>query len=77
METDPTGGVVGVDTDGTLRRLVGTGWENVGTTTGTVQALGVTGDGAIVLVDDRGGWALVHVPSINMYGWVNTNNIVR
>ena len=54
VETDPTGGVVGVDTDGTLRRLVGTGWENVGTTTGTVQALGVTGDGAIVLVDDRG-----------------------
>ena len=54
VETDPTGGVVGVDTDGMLRRLVGTGWEDVGTTTGTVQALGVTGDGAIVLVDDRG-----------------------
>ena len=28
-----------------------------------------------ILVDDREGWALVHVPSINMYGWVNTNNI--
>lgn len=28
-----------------------------------------------VLVDDREGWALVHVPSLNMYGWVNTNNI--
>jgi hypothetical protein len=30
-----------------------------------------------VLVDDRGGWALVHVPSLNMYGWVNTNNIFQ
>lgn len=28
-----------------------------------------------VLVDDREGWALVHVPSLSMYGWVNTNNI--
>ncbi|KHK00579.1 hypothetical protein [Desulfovibrio sp. TomC] len=28
-----------------------------------------------ILVDDREGWALVHVPSINLYGWVNTNNI--
>lgn len=28
-----------------------------------------------VLVNDREGWALVHVPSLNMYGWVNTHNI--
>uniref|UniRef100_I2PWG9 SH3 domain-containing protein n=1 Tax=Desulfovibrio sp. U5L TaxID=596152 RepID=I2PWG9_9BACT len=28
-----------------------------------------------ILVNDREGWALVHVPSLNMYGWVNTNNI--
>lgn len=28
-----------------------------------------------ILVNDRGGWALVHVPTLNMYGWVNTNNI--
>ena len=54
VEPEPTGGVVGVDTGGALRRLVGTGWESVGTTTGPVQALGVTTDGAIVLVDDRG-----------------------
>lgn len=54
VEHRPNRWVVGVDTDGTPRRLVGTGWENVGTTTGTVQAPGVTGDGAIVLVDDRG-----------------------
>jgi len=30
-----------------------------------------------VLVDDREGWALVHVPSLNMYGWVNTHNIFQ
>lgn len=30
-----------------------------------------------VLVNDLEGWALVHVPSLNMYGWVNTNNIFR
>ena len=30
-----------------------------------------------VLVNDREGWALVHVPSLNLYGWVNTNNIVH
>lgn len=29
-----------------------------------------------ILVNDREGWALVQVPSLNMYGWVNTNNIV-
>ncbi len=28
-----------------------------------------------ILVNDREGWALVHVPSLNMYGWVNTNNL--
>ncbi|WP_300160829.1 SH3 domain-containing protein [Solidesulfovibrio sp.] len=28
-----------------------------------------------ILVNDLEGWALVHVPSLNMYGWVNTNNI--
>jgi hypothetical protein len=28
-----------------------------------------------VLVNDREGWALVNVPSLNIYGWVNTNNI--
>lgn len=28
-----------------------------------------------VLVDDHEGWALVHVPSTDMCGWVNTNNI--
>lgn len=53
-EADPAGGVVGVDTDGTLWRLVGATWEEIGSATGTVQALGVTADGAIVLVDDRG-----------------------
>jgi hypothetical protein len=30
-----------------------------------------------VLVNDREGWALVHVPSLSMYGWVNTNNIFQ
>lgn len=30
-----------------------------------------------ILVDDHGGWALVHVPSLNLYGWVNTNNIFQ
>jgi hypothetical protein len=30
-----------------------------------------------VLVDDREGWALVHVPSSDMCGWVNTNNIFQ
>jgi len=30
-----------------------------------------------VLVNDREGWALVHVPSLGMYGWVNTNNIFQ
>lgn len=30
-----------------------------------------------VLVDDREGWALVHVPSTDMCGWVNTNNIFQ
>lgn len=30
-----------------------------------------------VLVDDREGWALVHVPSINLCGWINTNNIFQ
>ncbi|EFL50192.1 hypothetical protein DesfrDRAFT_3107 [Solidesulfovibrio fructosivorans JJ]] len=30
-----------------------------------------------VLLDDREGWALVHVPTLNMYGWVNTNNIFQ
>lgn len=29
-----------------------------------------------ILVNDREGWALVHVPSRSMYGWVNTNNIL-
>ncbi len=28
-----------------------------------------------ILLNDREGWALVHVPSLNLYGWVNTNNI--
>lgn len=28
-----------------------------------------------ILVNDREGWALVHVPSLNMYGWVNTHNL--
>lgn len=30
-----------------------------------------------VLVDDHEGWALVHVPSTDMCGWVNTNNIFQ
>ena len=30
-----------------------------------------------VLVDDHEGWALVHVPSIDMCGWINTNNIFQ
>lgn len=30
-----------------------------------------------ILLDDHGGWALVHVPSLNLYGWVNTNNIFQ
>ena len=54
VEADSTGGLVGVDTDGTLWRLTGTGsWDSVGAATGTVQALG-NADGAVVLVDDRG-----------------------
>ncbi|PZU43738.1 MAG: hypothetical protein DI566_13920 [Microbacterium sp.] len=54
VEADFTGGLVGVDTDGTLWRLTGTGsWDSVGAATGTVQALG-NADGAVVLVDDRG-----------------------
>jgi len=28
-----------------------------------------------ILVDDREGWALVHVPSLAMYGWVNTAHL--
>jgi hypothetical protein len=28
-----------------------------------------------ILIDDREGWALAHVPSLNLYGWVNTHNI--
>ena len=28
-----------------------------------------------ILINDREGWALAHVPSLNLYGWVNTNNI--
>lgn len=55
LEADPTGGLVGVDTDGILWRLTGTGsWEEAGTVTGTVQALGTAMDGSVVLVDDRG-----------------------
>ncbi|MFG6278018.1 F510_1955 family glycosylhydrolase [Microbacterium sp. 5K110] len=54
LESDPAGGLVGVDTDGALWRLNGAGWERSGTASGTVQALGTTADGAIVLVDDRG-----------------------
>lgn len=54
LEADPGGGVVGVDTEGSLWRLVGDRWTRLGTVTGTVQALGVTADGAIVLLDDRG-----------------------
>lgn len=54
VETDPGGGLVGVDTDGTLWAFDGTTWERVGTAAGTVQALGVSSDGAVVLVDDRG-----------------------
>lgn len=54
VEADFTGGLVGVDTDGILWRLTGTGsWDSVGAATGTVQALG-NADGAVVLVDDRG-----------------------
>ena len=54
VEADSTGGLVGVDTDGTLWRVTGTGsWDSVGAATGTVQALG-NADGAVVLVDDRG-----------------------
>lgn len=30
-----------------------------------------------ILINDHEGWALVHVPSFNMYGWVNTNNIFQ
>ncbi len=30
-----------------------------------------------VLVDDREGWALVHVPSADLCGWVNTHNIFQ
>lgn len=30
-----------------------------------------------VLVDDHAGWALVHVPSTDMCGWINTNNIFQ
>lgn len=54
LEADPAGGLVGVDTNGALWRLTGTDWAQAGTVTGAVHALGVTADGAIVLVDDRG-----------------------
>lgn len=54
LEADPGGGVAGVDTEGSLWRLIDGSWTRLGTTTGTVQALGVTADGAIVLLDDRG-----------------------
>lgn len=54
LEADPGGGVVGVDTEGSLWRLIDDRWTRLGTATGTVQALGVAADGAIVLLDDRG-----------------------
>lgn len=54
LEADPSGGLVGVDTDGVLWRSTGSSWENLGTTEGIVQALGITAGGAPVLVDDRG-----------------------
>lgn len=55
LEADPGGGLVGVATDGTLWRSPGTAsWEKFGTVTGTVQALGTTAGGVVVLVDDRG-----------------------
>jgi len=54
LEADPGGGVAGVDTEGSLWRLIDGSWTRLGTTTGTVQALGATADGAIVLLDDRG-----------------------
>ncbi|GAA1740625.1 hypothetical protein GCM10009766_20140 [Microcella frigidaquae] len=54
VEADLGGGLVGVDTDGTLWAFDGTTWERFGAVAGTVQALGVSSDGAVVLVDDRG-----------------------
>ncbi len=55
LETTPEGAIVGVDTDGTLWRSAdGQQWEPWATAEGAVQALGVAGDGTVVLVDDRG-----------------------
>jgi hypothetical protein len=28
-----------------------------------------------ILLNDNEGWAFVEVPSMNMFGWVNTHNI--
>ena len=55
LTTTPDGTVVGVDTAGVLRASAdGTNWSSVGAASGSVQALGASTDGAIVLIDDRG-----------------------
>ncbi|MEV8134705.1 F510_1955 family glycosylhydrolase [Microbacterium aurantiacum] len=47
--------LAGVDTDGTVWRLAPAAtWEQVGTATGRVQAIAATGEGLVLLVDDRG-----------------------
>jgi hypothetical protein len=48
--------LAGVDTDGTVWRLSAATatWEQVGTAAGRVQAIAATGDGTVLLVDDRG-----------------------
>ncbi|WP_294180683.1 sialidase family protein [uncultured Schumannella sp.] len=55
LATTPDGVIVGVDIAGVLWRSAdAVNWESFGTATGGVQALGVSADGAVVLIDDRG-----------------------
>lgn len=55
LEALPGGGLVGVDTAGTLWRMSPDArWEQVVTAEGMVQALGTDQDGTILIVDDRG-----------------------
>ncbi|CAG7600825.1 sialidase family protein [Leucobacter soli] len=47
--------VVGVDTDGQIRQRADKGeWELIGSATGTVEALGLSPAGSVILVDERG-----------------------
>ena len=51
--------VVGVGTDGQIWQRVGKGeWKAIGSATGTVEALGLSPAGDVILVDERGIVAL-------------------